>query len=108
MEPLYGILLVALVAVVVYSVAAIALVRRNKEPNPTWDRLKGLTWLAFAAAVVILLSVAAALVVTFLGVEGAVALILFGVVAVVLVAVFYMFLVHPLIGVLRGKGRPSA
>jgi hypothetical protein len=108
MEPLYGILLVAVVAVVVYSVAAVALVRRNKEPNPTWDRLKGLTWLAFAAAVVILLSVVAALVVTLLGVEGAVALILFGVAAIALIGVFYMFLVHPLIRVIRGQGKPGA
>lgn len=109
MEPLYGILLVAFVAVVAYAVAAVTLVRRNKEtPSPPWSRLKGFTWLAVASAVVILLSLAAALVVTIAGMAGSpLAQLAFGFVTLIIVGAFYLFLVHPLVRVVRAKGVPG-
>ncbi|MBM7788692.1 hypothetical protein [Tenggerimyces flavus] len=109
MEPLSLILVVAAVALVVYAFAAVNLVRRNKEtPPPPWNRLQGLTWLAFAAAVVIVLAVAGALIVTIVGMADSLgAQLAFVLVSVILLGAFYVFLVHPLVRVLRARGVPG-
>lgn len=110
MEPLsWFLVLVAAAGLVVYAFAAVNLVRRNKEtPPPTWSRLQGLTWIAFAAAVVIVLAVAGALIVTIAGMADSVgAQLVFVLVAAVLIGAFYVFLVHPLVRVLRARGVPG-
>jgi len=109
MEPLTGILIVAAVAVVVYAAAAITLTRRNKEsPNGPWSRLKGLVWVAFVAAVVILLCLVVALVITVAGIaDDLAARFVFILVSVIIAGAIYLFLVHPLVRVLRAQGVPG-
>lgn len=110
MEPVsWFLVVVAAAALVAYAYAAVNLVRRNKEtPPPPWSRLQGLTWFAFAAAVVIVLAVAGALIVTIAGMGDSLgAQLVFLLVAAVLIGAFYVFLVHPLVRVLRARGVPD-